>query len=45
MQDGIESVFPSSYTGSGEPANFQCHSSEATATARSIERYLCMCVL
>jgi len=32
-QDGVESVLPSSYTGAGEPANLQCHSSAATATA------------
>ena len=31
-QDGVESVLPSSYTGTGEPANLQCHSSAATAT-------------
>jgi len=44
-QDGAENVLPSSYTGTGEPANLQCHSSAATATARWAVRYLCMCVL
>ena len=44
-QDGAESVLPFSCTGTGEPANLQCHSSTATATARWTVRYLCMCVL
>ena len=38
-QDGAESVLPSSYTGTGEPANLQCHSSAATATARWTEMF------
>jgi len=41
----MKAFFSASYTGSGKPANLQCHSSAATATARWTVRYLCMCVL
>ena len=37
-QDGVESALPSSYTGSGEPANVQCHGSAGTATATATAR-------